>query len=290
MNITDWVNIESSEETTFRKIIHTILLAVSRDKNLSHTLVFKGGIIMSLVYAGNRFTSDLDATSLLSMDELSPEKLETDLEKQLKASEIELNYGLAFKVHSVKPQPAKTYKEIKFPSYKVTVGYAKTDNNKEMGRLRNKQSHNTITIDISFNESVTVADTECLELKEGRNILCYSLEQLIAEKYRSLLQQVKRNRTRRQDVFDIYQLLVKYKEHFNDSNTKESVLNKLKKCSQGKEIDGFLHQEGIFDERIKQMALGDFETLELEIDLEKIGVSPEDMFNVVSDYFRSLPW
>ena len=38
------------------------------------------------------------------------------------------------------------------------------------------------------------------------------------------------------------------------------------------------------------MALGDFETLELEIDLEKIGVSPEDMFNVVSDYFRSLPW
>lgn len=290
MDIKDWVNLVNDEQLKFRQAIHAILLAVSRDENLAHTLIFKGGIIMSLVHAGDRYTSDLDATSLLGIDELTPERLETDLERQLKVAEIELNYGLAFKVHSVKPQPTKTYKNIQYPAYKVKIGYAQINDTREMERLNNKQSHNVLAIDISFNESVTLADTECLELREGRNVLHYSLEQLIAEKYRSLLQQIERNRTRRQDVFDIYQLLIKYKEHFNNSNTKQSVLNKLKKCSQGKKIDDLLHQEGILEEQIKKMALDDFETLELEIDLEKMSISPEEMFDVVSDYFQSLPW
>lgn len=157
-----------------------------------------------------------------------------------------------------------------------------------MKRLQEKQSPSIVDIDISFNESVTILDTECFELGQGRNVLHYSLEQIMAEKYRGLLQQPVRKRTRRQDVYDIYFLLENYSDHFQKDETKKIVLAKLKKSSENKGIDEYLHQNGILDESIKQMAFQDFETLELEIDIEKVEF--DVMFGELSSYFQSLPW
>lgn len=289
MRIIDWVNQPKDQEyVKFRKAIHLILLAISRDKNLSHTLILKGGIVMSLVYGGSRYTSDLDASILLGIEEITPEKLQKDLERQLKVAEIELGYGLAFNIHSIKLQPAKKFHEVKYPAYNVKIGYAETNNPSAMKRLQEKQSPSIVDIDISFNESVTILDTECFELGQGRNVLHYSLEQIMAEKYRGLLQQPVRKRTRRQDVYDIYFLLENYSDHFQKDETKKIVLAKLKKSSENKGIDEYLHQNGILDESIKQMAFQDFETLELEIDIEKVEF--DVMFGELSSYFQSLPW
>lgn len=42
-----------------------------------------------------------------------------------------------------------------------------------------------------------------MELTDNATLLAYSLNDLIAEKYRAILEQVERNRERRQDVFDL---------------------------------------------------------------------------------------
>lgn len=56
--IEEWIDqANGKNEKDFRQVIHMILVAISRDKNLSHTLVIKGGIVMSLVYGGDRYTS-----------------------------------------------------------------------------------------------------------------------------------------------------------------------------------------------------------------------------------------
>lgn len=288
MNIQEWVNsAHNPDDTNFRRAIHVLLLAIAKNNSLCQTLVIKGGIVMSLVHNSERYTSDLDATSIGNIHQLTPENLESDLTSYLKASEIEIGYGLAFKIHSIKPQP-RDFTEAKYPAYKVKIGFAYQNNNKEMAKLENKQSPSIIEIDISFNERIDIEDTETIQLNESKNILCYSLEQIIAEKYRSLLQQPVRKRNRRQDVYDIYHLLSLHSEYLNQNEVKKSVLDKLKNLSQDKGIEKYLHKDGILDKEIQQRALEDFETLELEIDISKI--NPEAMFNEISSYFCSLPW
>lgn len=288
MDIKAWVNSPKDEEDRrFRKAIHLVLLAISKDRQLSHTLIIKGGIVMSLVYGGSRYTSDLDASSLETIDDLTPERLEKDLNRYLKVAEIEVGYGLAFNIHSIKPQPRR-YQEAQYPAYKVKIGFAQQNNPSEMQRLRSKQSPSVIDIDISFNELLTVSDTEYIELNANRSILCYSLSQIIAEKYRSLLQQPVRNRNRRQDVYDIYHLLTDYADYFAKETTKHDVLEKLKRSAIRKNIDAYLHSEGILAPEIKTMALKDFDTLKLEINITQI--DPHQMFDEIRVYYQALPW
>lgn len=179
--------------------------------------------------------------------------------------------------------------KVKFPAYKARIGYADSTNLKAVARLDNKQSPHIVELDISFNESVSVSDTENFKLTDRLNVLCYSLEQLIAEKYRSILQQIVRTRSRRQDVFDIHYLLNQEASLLYSNETKKTVLDKLIKCSERKGIEEYLNQFGMRDEEIKRLSLEDFHTLSLEIDIDT-EVPPADMYTVVQDYFESLPW
>lgn len=288
MDIKEWVDIPQDYSTKkFRKVIHLILLAISKNKNFCEKLVIKGGIVMSLVYESERHTTDLDITSMQGIKELTPEKLESDLMRYLKVAEIEVGYGLAFEIHSIKPQPKK-YMDSSYPAYKVRLGFARQDNPQEMERLRRKAAHSIVEIDVSFNEPIAEEDTSSIKLAENCNILSYNLEQIVAEKYRSLLQQTIRNRNRRQDVYDIYYLLDVHKDHLKTNKSKSLVLNKLIKSSRNRNIEKYLHQNGILDEDIRQRSLQDFSTLALEIDISEI--DPDSMFEEISKYFCSLPW
>ena len=74
-----------------------------------------------------------------------------------------------------------------------------------MARLLAGNSPQVVEIDYSFNEAVF--DVEVLELDEGATIHSYTLNNMLAEKMRSLLQQPIRKRERQQDVYDIWLLL-----------------------------------------------------------------------------------
>lgn len=288
-NIEEWIDsAEDNNQKAFRQVIHLILLAISRDESLSQTLIIKGGIVLSLAYGSDRYTTDLDLSSLDNMEKLSKEDLETKLSKSIKAVVALSEYKLELAVQSIKYLP-KDPTKVKFPAYKAKIGYADSTNDGAVKRLKAKQAVDIVELDISFNEGVSVSDTENFHLVGRRNVMCYTLEQLMAEKFRSILQQSVRNRTRRQDIFDIYYLLGQESGILYTNSSMDTILEKLFKSSKGKGLEKYLNQEGMRDEDIKLRSLVDFDTLLLEIDIDT-DHSPEDMYQIVQGYFEALPW
>ena len=87
----------------------------------------------------------------------------------------------------------------------LNIGYAPRSNPSALKRLMAKQSPMIVEIDYSYNEAVL--DIDLLSLSNGESLQVYSQINLMAEKYRSLLQQPIRRRNRRQDIYDLALLL-----------------------------------------------------------------------------------
>ena len=134
-----------------------------------------------------------------------------------------------------------------------------------------------------LNEATPNIEDLKLNLEEG--ILAYSLTDLIAEKYRSLLQQVSRNRSRRQDVYELNLLIERFGDidNFERSKILNSLIIKSKaRLKIAPDINSFE------DPELKSRAKKDYHTLEDEIE----GELPDfdELFQKVADFYRSLPW
>ena len=135
-------------------------------------------------------------------------------------------------------------------------------------------------VDISFNEPLN--HVQVLELTGGQALYAYGLIDLIAEKFRALLQQVPRNRYRRQDVYDLDVLI---RDHLQEGVAPRDVLEAvLKKCA-ARRIRP--NRFSLDDIEVKTRAGRDWDTMQLELD-----VLPafEDCYDRVADFYRSLPW
>lgn len=104
----------------------------------------------------------------------------------------------------------------------------------------------------------------------------------MAEKYRALLQQIPRNRYRRQDVYDLDMLLPGV---LADGIAPADILEALlKKCSACRLEP---NHWSLDNTEIKNRAGRDWNTMELEIDdLPEF----EDSYERVAAFYRSLPW
>lgn len=284
--IENWVAKASNQDKLFRQAVHLILLAISRDRGLSKSLVIKGGIAMSIIYSSDRFTTDIDLSALDSIKDLSTESLEKSLSRQLTVVAALSDYNIKLNIHSIKISP-KNIEKATFPAYKVTIGYADSTNINAVKRLDNKSAPQTVSLDISFNEELPPEQTEAYKLDQTHHVLVYSLEQLVAEKYRSLLQQVKRKRNRRQDIYDIYYLLNEEGDELQNASVKGIILERLVISSKNKDIEEYLNAHAFKNEEIKKRSLEDFDTLKSEI---KVGVPAETMYKAVQEFFESLPW
>ena len=284
--IEDWVANSSDQDSLFRQAVHLILLAISRDRGLSRKLVIKGGIAMSIIYSSDRFTTDIDLSALDNIQDLSKEDVEESLSRQLKAVVALSDYNIDLNIHSIKPSP-KHIEKATFPAYKATIGYADSTNANAIKRLEDKNAPQTVSLDISFNEELAPEYTEAYKLDERHHVLVYSLEQLVAEKYRSLLQQVKRKRNRRQDIYDIYHLLNDETNNLQNESVKKTILERLIISSKNRDIEEYLNANALQDGEIRKRALEDFDTLKSEI---KVRIPAEKMYKAVQEYFESLPW
>ncbi|MFN4969014.1 MAG: nucleotidyl transferase AbiEii/AbiGii toxin family protein [Pseudanabaena sp.] len=280
-DIKDWVEEASTTSNKeFRQAVHTILSSIASDSDLKANMIFKGGILLAIRYKSHRFTTDIDfSTEKPRGGEITEDGVRKSLDSSLAQMVEELDYDLDCRVQSSKLQP----RDVKstYPSIKMKVGYA-YKGTPQHKRLLSLQSPNTISIDYSLNEATPNIEDLKLNLEEG--ILAYSLTDLIAEKYRSLLQQVSRNRNRRQDVYDI-NLLV---ERFGDINDFErsKILNSLIIKSKAREISPDINS--FEDPDLKSRAQKDYHTLKDEIESELPDF--DDLFQKVSDFYRSLPW
>jgi predicted nucleotidyltransferase component of viral defense system len=284
-DIKDWVEdapTTRSNEKELRQAVHTILSAIASDSNLKANMILKGGILLAIRYKSHRFTTDIDfSTEKPRGGEITEDGVRKSLDSSLAQMVEELDYGLDCRVQSSKLQPKPKDRKSTYPSIKMTVGYAYKGTSQHK-RLLSLKSLNIVSIDYSLNEATPNIEDLKLNFKEG--ILTYSLTDLIAEKYRSLLQQVSRNRSRRQDVYDLNLLVERLGDI--DSFERIKILDSLIIKSKAREIEPDINS--FEDPELKSRAQKDYHTLEDEIE----GELPDfdELFKKVADFYRSLPW
>lgn len=281
-DINVWVEEASTEgNKEFREAVHTILSAIASDQNLKASMILKGGILLAIRYQSHRYTKDIDFSTESKLGgDITEDGVRNSLDNSLAQMVEILNYDLDCRVQSSKLQPRDP--SYTFPSIKMTIGHAYKGTSKHK-RLLKLQSSDTISIDYSLNEATPNVETLKLYREEG--VLAYSLTDLIAEKYRSLLQQASRNRTRRQDVYDLNLLIDKLNDPI-DRAEKSKILLSLVGKSRARGIEPNINS--FDDPELKSRAQQHYQTLKDEIE----GELPDfdQMFEKVSDFYKSLPW
>ncbi|OGH01939.1 MAG: hypothetical protein A2600_09765 [Candidatus Lambdaproteobacteria bacterium RIFOXYD1_FULL_56_27] len=128
------------------------------------------------------------------------------LDKQLLLAANYLNFLTTCKSQTIKPQPKVTEFRGSFVTLKITIGYARNDDQKQLARLKQRSGTQTVNIDFSFNEWIV----DPIELSiNGTDIPAYCKENMVAEKFRAILQQIEKNKYRSNDVFDLARLVSK---------------------------------------------------------------------------------
>ena len=179
----------------------TVLSAIAGNRSLQASLVFKGGNALDFVWQPNRSTLDLD----FSIDHqqlafaIEEEVIRRLFDTSLRV--VSQRYAVRLAVHSVKQEPPG--RDRTFATYVVRIGYALPDEPKLRARMdQGRPSSNILDVEISINEPIGASSTAALN-DSASTLRVATLEDIVAEKLRALLQQPIRNRERRQDLLDI---------------------------------------------------------------------------------------
>ncbi|MDH5228437.1 MAG: nucleotidyl transferase AbiEii/AbiGii toxin family protein [Gammaproteobacteria bacterium] len=271
---------QDDKEREFRAAVHTILAAIANDSTLSADMVIKGGILLAIRYKSYRYTKDIDFSTSKTQHEINPDELAEKLNSDLIQAAVKLDYDLDCRVQSCRIKPANK-PDASFPSVKMKIGYAQKGTIKHRRLLANK-SPTTISIDYSLNE--VMPNVESIAIGTNEILRAYKLTDLIAEKLRSMLQQKIRDRTRRQDIFDLLLLIEKYPDL--DVTEKKELLDSLVKKSKSRGV--FPTINSLDDPEIRQRSKAHYHTLSDEID----GDLPafDRTYNAVNKFYKSLPW
>lgn len=185
-----------------RRFVQFILLCgISSVRSLRDHLVFKGGNALDFVLQPNRSTIDLDFS--LDMDGGQALADATEIRDALNVGlrQVAPVFGVALSVHSVEQQPPGA--DRTFITFRARIGYALPDERQLMIRMANNQkSSHVLPIDISINEPIFDSTTFKIDDRFG-DLRISTVEDIVGEKLRSLLQQPIRNRGRKQDMLDI---------------------------------------------------------------------------------------
>lgn len=174
-----------------------VLYAFSRVRELKETFTLKGGNALKLGHGSPRASGDLDFTIKGGANSADPAEHEKALVAFLELFEQGLKqamtkYGMVLKITSAKILPAKKDPRH-FPSFDVKVGYTDDPEKRFISTV--------VKIEISLNEVVC----EDVDVPIGDfSISVASLNDIVAEKLRSILQQIPRNRRRPRDFYDIW--------------------------------------------------------------------------------------
>lgn len=267
-----------AEQREFRQAVHTILASIANDPRLKSTMVIKGGILLGIRYHSPRFTKDIDFSTTGNLATMSADYVRYAFESSLVQVVEELDYDLDCKVQSCKVNP-QNRPDASFPSIELKIGHAYKGSPKHK-RLQKLQSPSVVSIDFSLNEKIL--GVESLKLGSSGAINAYTFSDLVAEKFRSLLQQESRDRYRRQDVFD----LSKLSDLEISEDERHSILKSLIEKSRARGIEP--RPNSMDNAELKRRAQADYQTLDDEIE----GPLPEfeTAYEIVRSFYQSLPW
>lgn len=283
-SIENWVDSATVDRIMFRQAIHTILLAISNSDYLKPRMIIKGGILLAIRYKSTRFTEDIDFSTSEKLKNIDADEFESELNESLQIASDELSYGVLCRVQSLKIQPKKKSGEATFPAFKLTISYAVKDDVRNYARFLKGDSTNTVKIDYSFNEDTHKVDE--ITLLNDDTILAYSFTDLIAEKIRAMMQQVIRDRERRQDIYDIHYLLSNI-DNISEEE-KFEILKAIFQKSRGRVPFSFINESTFDNDDIKNKSQKNYDTLSSEV----IGELPpfDESYDIVNHFYKSLPW
>ncbi len=277
-DIHQWVDNAPKKDEEFRQAVHTILAAIANEPKLNANMVIKGGILLAIRYHSHRYTKDIDLSTSKTLLDIKPEEIETKLNESLSLTSLELEYDLDCRVQRLRVEPSEN---ATFPNLKIKIGYAYKGTPKHK-RLEANRSPTVISVDYSLNEFTP--NLEKLEVGAGGGVFAYTLTDLVAEKLRSLIQQVERNRYRRQDIFDLHLILERYQDL--DEVELEKIHSSLVEKSKSRGIE--VTSKHLDNDEVKERARKDYHTLEDEIE----GDLPDfdACYEQVQEFYHGLPW
>lgn len=193
----------SVDEARRRFAQYGVLCGISSAPALRTGIVFKGGNALDFVWQPNRSTIDLD----FSLDtegatfEASARRIRELLGQGLQVASNRI--GIRYAVHAVRPETPKPGHT--FITYTANVGYVLPDEQTLLGRLaenRIQHSPHVLPVEISLNEPICDSTLVTID-PEYAPIRVSTVEDIVGEKLRALLQQPIRGRNRQQDLLDI---------------------------------------------------------------------------------------
>lgn len=278
-NIEDWVNQEPDlYRRELREAVHTVLHAIAKSQQLSSQMIMKGGILLAIRYHSSRFTKDIDFSTEKKYSDFDEEGFLGELQEKLTFSVEDLDYGLDCRVQRWEVRPKGEGKN--FQTMALKIGYAQKGSKRHESLMKNN-CPNVVEVDYSFNE--LTQEKEIIKIFDEDSLEAYSFTDLVAEKFRAILQQEVRNRFRRQDPYDLYFLLKRYPTT-KDENQK--ILNSLIIKSNSRNLE--VNKLSISDEKIKQRSEKEYSQLADEI--EEALPPFEEVYSFVQKFYESLPW
>lgn len=225
VSIQDWskANGLPLQDARVRFAQFAILCGIASDEWLRSSLVFKGGNALDFILQPNRSTIDpdfsLDVNRPSTPFELS--LLRDALGRGLSA--VAPRHGMRLAVQGVRQKPPGDQRT--FATIEARIGYALPDELQLIVRLEHGQpSSNVIPVEVSLNESIYA--TEPIVVDQGvPSIRMATLEDIVGEKLRALLQQPIRNRSRSQDLLDIA-VILQFGHHMDPARVAEALMEK----------------------------------------------------------------
>ncbi len=278
IDVRDWVHKVQNDPVEWRRRQATeIILTALASLLPRYEFHLKGGLLMGLVHESPRMTTDINLSANFPPEPESRDVVRSSLDAALRTATARLGYvDLVVSVHSAKELPKGKFNETQFPALQIKIVHS----GRQVVRAGKPPDRNFLDIDISFNEVLCSVDV--LQFFGEETLLAYSLADLIAEKYRALLQQVPRRRRRHQDVYDIHYLLTGHEA--NAALRREIFESMLAKCrSRGIEPD----RNSLNNPEIRQRAEAEWGTLSLEL-----GAHPRfaRCYELVRRFYEDLPW
>ncbi len=284
VDVSSWVERAAQDPVAYRErqAAEIVLNAIADSVLLKSKLFLKGGMLLGLAYGSPRQTTDIDFSTTLSVDNDIEELILSSLNNTFPRTAASLGYAnIIVRVQTVKYRPRKqTFLQDMSPAIKLKIAYAVRNRTNEFKRLKEGRSSNVINVDISFKEPLE--HIQFLQLNDGKELLSYGLIDLVAEKYRALLQQKTRERDRRQDVYDLYILI--RDGHLEGILLQELLETLFVKC-RARDLEP--ERQSLDDSEIRSRAAKNWGTLKLELETVP---DFEECFRRIADFYRSLPW
>jgi hypothetical protein len=284
VDLRDWSNAasENPQVKRERQATEVFLAALGLTTTCYNKIYLKGGILVGAIYASGRNTADMDFSTTITPEVTFPDMLSRELEDAFPTAAARLGLPeLRLRMQSVKFRPRKdTFVESDFPAVEAKFAYAVVGSKQESA-LDSGVCTDVLYADVSFNEPIS-----CVQLvrMKGSNteILAYSLHDLIAEKYRALLQQVTRDRYRRQDVFDL-RFLIENADVV--TIPKQSLMDTfLTKC-RSRGIDP--NRDSLDTKEVKDRAASEWKTLAQEV---RFLPDFDQSYAIIVGFYKSWPW